>query len=71
MTATETIPERFYTTAEVLARLKISRDKFYKIRKRFAEEGHPLEVLKLGHHTLRWPEATLDALFEALREPSS
>lgn len=74
MTPTETAETapRLLTTEQVRERLGgISRDKFFRLRKQLAEEGRPLRPVKLGYRSLRWPEADIDALIEALREPAS
>ena len=59
------------TTAEVCERLKISRTKFYTLRKRLEQAGRPLHPVPLGIHTLRWPESDLAALLEALTTAQS
>ena len=72
MTATETEGRApLLTTAEVCERMRISRDTFYVLRKQLAEEGRPLRPARIGSRTLRWSEADIDALIEALREPAA
>ena len=58
------------TTAEVCDRLKIGRTKFYTLRKRLEQDGHPVHPVRLGRSTLRWPPDALAALVEAFTAQS-
>lgn len=70
MTAPETAspPLQMLTTEELCARLKIGRTKFYVLRRKLRAEGRDLEPVRFGIHSLRWPEADLPVLIEALQE---
>lgn len=67
MTATDTEGRsRLLSTAEVCKRLGIGRTRFYELRRELAQKGRPVEPVRLGYRTLRWPEDGVQALTEAL-----
>ena len=72
VTATETAPPlpQLLTTGEVCERLKIGRTKFYTLRKRLEQAGHPVRDAGLGPRCVRWPASVLPELLEALTAES-